>query len=151
MIKLSFPETLEAKLKDGELILAMPETKSFLGNAVNDIQLTKNFNLKEFESKDTGEVRIHPELVRKLQLIRDQVGRKVTVISGYRTKAHNAKLPNSSSTSQHLLGTAADISVTGTDGATLAKIAEQVGFKSIGITKTAIHVDLRPELRRWNY
>ena len=53
------------------------------------------------------------KLVETLDVIRAKVGVPVTVISGTRCKKHNASLPNSSTTSAHMTGEAADIQAKG--------------------------------------
>lgn len=112
---------------------------------VNDFQLTKNFKLREFQSPDTGEVKLDAGLVAKLQQLRDQVGKRVIVTSGYRTPEHNAAVgghPNS----YHKQGLAADIVVSGMTSAQIAAVARDVGFTGIGVYPTSghCHVDVRP-------
>ena len=114
----------------------------------NRIKLTKNFSLHEFESPDTGEVVLDPELVTKLQALRDKLGRPVIVNSGYRTPEHNNAVGGASE-SYHKLGMAADIHSPGVSVETLAQLAEAVGFRGIGRYSTFVHVDTRPTPARW--
>lgn len=108
-----------------------------------------NFKVKEFACKDgSDKILIDMELVEKLQVIRDRVGKPVTVNSGYRTATHNAKVGGATK-SQHLLGKAADIKVSGYPAETLAVIAEEVGFRGIGIYTWGIHVDTRETKTKW--
>ena len=71
--------------------------------------LTKNFTRDEFECqcKKCNAQMIDLELVDKLQSIRDVLGVKLKVTSGYRCITHNAKV-HGSSHSKHLYGFAAD-------------------------------------------
>ena len=71
--------------------------------------LTKNFTRDEFECqcKKCDAQMIDLELVDKLQSIRDVLGVKLKVTSGYRCITHNAKV-HGSSHSKHLYGFAAD-------------------------------------------
>jgi len=81
-----------------------------LPKGVNDFQLTKNFNLREFMSPDTCEVMIYPELVDKLQDLRDYLDKPIKVTSGYRTPERN-KAVGGVEGSYHLIGKAVDILV----------------------------------------
>lgn len=72
--------------------------------------LTKNFSLYEFECPCgcTAQM-IDRELVEKMQALRDKLGKKVKVTSGYRCVKHNAsKDVGGSKQSRHLYGIAAD-------------------------------------------
>ena len=115
----------------------------------NHIQISKNFHLHEFQCKDgSHQVRLHPTLLTKLQQLRDHLNRPVIITSGYRNPEHNRRVggaPNS----QHLLGTAADIRVSGFTPARLLPHAEAVGFTGIGLYATFLHVDVRPTPARW--
>jgi len=76
---------------------------------VNDFPVSRNFKLYEFESRDTHEVKIHQEIIRKTQMVRDILGLPVRVNSGYRTPEHNREVggvPNS----LHCEGKAVDLS-----------------------------------------
>lgn len=85
-------------------------------------QLTKNFKLSEFTrsktAKDKGidntpSVEVIANLTTLatdlLQPLRDLYGKPMSVNSGYRSVELNNAIPNSSSTSQHVKGMAADI------------------------------------------
>lgn len=116
----------------------------------NRIMISQNFSLHEFECKDGSfQVRIHPELVKKLQLLRSRLNRPVNITSAYRNPTHNVKV-GGAATSQHLFGTAADIRVAGISIDDLAREAVAVGFTGIGLYKTFLHVDVRPVPARWD-
>ncbi len=116
---------------------------------MNDIRLSPNFTLAEFACRGDGSVKIDPELVRKLQQLRDRVGKPVVITSGYRTPAYN-KTVGGAAQSQHLYGKAADIIVEGMSPATVANHAEAVGFGGIGRYSTFTHVDVRAIKARWS-
>lgn len=124
------------------------------------MQLTKNFSKKEFECRDgstmPSEVLENVKLLAKeLQVLRDFVGKKVTVNSGYRSKAYNATLKGASPKSQHLLGKAADIVVEGMTpkkvAETIEKLIAQGKMKQggIGVYKSFTHYDIRGVRARW--
>lgn len=80
-------------------------------------QLTKNFRLSEFHSKDGIKV---PEkyyhnvvaLARQLQALRAHLGLPIIINSGFRSATHN-KAVGGSSGSYHLFGMAGDFRVVG--------------------------------------
>jgi uncharacterized protein YcbK (DUF882 family) len=80
-------------------------------------QLTPNFRLAEFASR--GHIPTDPivlaniaKLAKNLQVLRDALGAPITVISGWRSQAHNDAVDGAKH-SQHLTGLAADIIVKG--------------------------------------
>ena len=119
-----------------------------LGEGINDIQLTANFNLREFACRHCGALKIDPALVTRLQQLRDRVGKAINITSGYRCPTHNRAVGGAAN-SQHLLGKAADMWVEGMSPDTLATHAEAVGFGGIGIYDTFVHVDTRSGRARW--
>ena len=110
---------------------------------INNFRVALNFNLREFCSPDTFEVKILPELVKKLQRVRYNLNRSIKINSGYRTKKHNKKV-GGKKTSQHTIGSAVDISGVGHDLDLLAKELRKVGFKQVIIyrAKNFIHCAL---------
>ena len=97
-------------------------------------QLSRNFRLAEFRCKcgKCVSVLVDTALVDILQQIRDHFGVSVDINSGYRCKEHNADVggdPNSS----HMQGMAADIRVRGVEPREVAKFAESIGVKRIGL------------------
>lgn len=97
-------------------------------------QLSRNFRLAEFRCKcgKCASVLVDTALVDILQQIRDHFGVSVDINSGYRCKEHNADVggdPNSS----HMQGMAADIRVVDITPREVAKYAESIGVKRIGL------------------
>ena len=121
-------------------------------------KLAPDFKVREFRCKDgSDEILVDEALVLLLQCIREHFGKAVTITSGYRTPAHNAKVGGSKS-SQHLLGRAADIQVASTSVEDVAAYAESllhswggVGRYPVkaGRAKGWVHVDTRPNKSRW--
>ncbi len=125
------------------------------------MQLTKNFNLSEFQCKCGCDM---PEFVKKnveqlakdLQVIRDKVGVGFTPNSAYRCAEHNASIGGVKS-SQHLKGKAADINIKGIEPSEVADLVEDL-MKTEAITKGGVgrynsftHVDIRGNNARWNF
>lgn len=94
---------------------------------------------------------IDKRLIDVLDKIRERLGVPITVNSGYRCPEHNEEVggvPNS----QHVEGTAADITYDGIDVDYLAQIAEECGADGIGkyYQQGFVHVDVRGYAARWN-
>ena len=137
--------------------------------------ITPHFDVGEFRCHDGTEypaewiaTRLRPLCVA-LEVIRAECGhRAVTILSGYRTEAHNAALRDADGSgsgvaknSQHIQGRAADITVEGMAPsdvhATVLRLVEskQIAIGGLGLYRGWIHVDIRerPEdghLAVWN-
>jgi len=116
---------------------------------VNDFRISKNFNLSEFSCKCCGSVKIDSEVVKRLQLMRDKIQKPIIITSGYRCPKHNQEVGGAEN-SYHTQGLAVDIVVDGYSLDELEMIAKEVGFRGLGIYRSAnfIHLDLGP-VRRW--
>ena len=123
--------------------------------------MTKNFSLKEFNSKDgskmPSEVYLNiVKLVGQLQFLRDYTGRAITVNSAYRSPEHNSKIGGSLS-SQHLLGKAADITIEGLKPAEVYRLINELidmglmlqGGLGLYEKKGFVHYDIRKTKARW--
>ena len=115
--------------------------------------LSKNFKKDEFVCKcgcGCGAFIECPELVRKLQRVRNTIGIPITVNSGTRCVLHNLAVGGSPDSS-HLRGLAADISCR--DMKVLLQVALRV-FRRVGISGSYIHVDVdstKPQDIYWVY
>ena len=114
---------------------------------INDFQIMPDFNLREYVSPDTGEVKIDARLVTIVQLIRYRMGCKVIVTSGYRTPEHNHKVGGYAK-SLHLEGLAVDVTPEEKNLVKLFEIAAEFEeVKGLGIYKSHVHIDLRTTKR----
>lgn len=122
-------------------------------------KLSKNFTVKEFACKDKSDtILIDTDLVTVLQAVRDHFGKAVKINSAYRTPAYNISVGGSSK-SQHCLGTAADIKITGVDPLQIALYVSSLpqfkGHGGIGyygrvnLKDGFVHVDVRKNVSRW--
>lgn len=130
----------------------MVEINAYSVKKDGDKAVAKNFKVKEFACKDgTDTVFIAKTLPMVLQYIRMRCGKAVTVNSAYRTETHNAN-EGGAAYSQHLYGTAADITAKGFTPTTLAGIAREImpDWGGVGIYSWGIHVDVRAEKTDWN-
>ena len=121
-----------------------------LGDGINDINLAQNFCLAEFQCRHCGAVKIDPELVRRLQKMRDEIGQPLIINSGYRCETHNRAIGGAKD-SQHLYGRAADVSCPSIQVGRLHTLAEK-HFSDGGVGKYPgyVHVDTRGVKARWN-
>lgn len=123
------------------------------------MRLTKNFELKEFASKDGSptpanvvvQLRI---LANQLQVLRDHLGSPIKVNSGYRSPSHNRKVGGELN-SQHLLGKAADIVAVGYTPPQVVEAVEKLIASGkmiqggLSAYKTFTHYDIRGTKARW--
>ena len=119
-------------------------------------KLSDNFNVSEFACRGgncCSTVQIDDKLVEYVQKIRSHFGVPVTVNSGYRCPTHNKRIGGATN-SYHARGMAADISVKGIAPKEVAKYAESIGIKGIGLYETDrdgyfVHVDSRENKSFW--
>jgi zinc D-Ala-D-Ala carboxypeptidase len=120
---------------------------------VNDIQVSENFKLREFQCKGrnccNGAVKLDSKLLAKLQAMRTEAGQPLVVNSGYRCPVHNRAIGGANQ-SQHLEGKAADIRVQNISMADQIKLVEKhfKGQGGIGYASSYTHVDTGPA-REW--
>lgn len=123
----------------------------------SDIRISDHFKLSEFACKDgSAALMLDTRLPGILEDIRSACGSKaVSVNSGYRTAAYNAKVGGVSD-SRHLTGSAADITISGADTLAVCKAAERaLASRGIpgGIGRYAgqnfVHVDTRSAKSRF--
>jgi zinc D-Ala-D-Ala carboxypeptidase len=116
----------------------------------------KNFKQSEFHCPcgKCNKKDITPEFQAKMDLLREKLGKPISITSGVRCPDHNKAVggvPNS----QHVMGIAADISTakySSTDKYNLVKYAIELGFGGIGVGSSFIHVDIRTaNTAIWSY
>tara|TARA_A100000164_G_C21777887_1_gene709520 strand:- start:422 stop:829 length:408 start_codon:yes stop_codon:yes gene_type:complete len=122
-------------------------------------KITQNFSLSEFRCKDGTDV---PEelmdnvslLCENLQVLRDEIGKPIRVISGYRSPKYNRRI-GGARRSQHMTANAADIKVKGMTPAEVKAvivdlIKEGKMMKGgVGLYTTFTHYDVRGRNARW--
>lgn len=123
------------------------------------MKLTKNFSLWEFKCRDGTDVPEEymdnvRELAENLQVLRDKIGKPITVISGYRSPEYNKKI-NGARRSQHMIAKAGDLIVKGmtpdeikTEIVQLIK-AGKMKKGGVGLYTYFTHYDVRGFNRRW--
>jgi len=123
--------------------------KAYSKKSNGNTALSANFKVKEFCCNDGSDtILIDSALVEILQKIRSHFNKSVSINSAYRTAAYNAKVGGEKS-SYHIKGQAADIVVSGTNVAEVAKYAESIGVLGIGLYSSFVHVDTRATKFYW--
>ena len=123
------------------------------------MKLTKNFSLHEFRCRDGSDVPDEymdnvRELAENLQVLRDKIGKPITVISGYRSPEYNKKI-DGARRSQHMLAKAGDLIVKGmTPDEVKAEIVQlikdgKMKKGGVGLYTHFTHYDVRGFNRRW--
>ena len=124
------------------------------------MELTKNFDTHEFESKDglSTPKNLMPniqELADNLQVLRDYFGLPISINSGYRSPSHNRSIGGVKN-SQHVQGKAADITVSGKSPKEVHQAIENLIAEGkmkqggLGLYSTFVHYDIRGTKARWN-
>lgn len=119
-----------------------------------NVQLSENFNSREFECKcgKCSSVKIDSKLVDYLQELRDFFDEPIYINSAYRCSSHNAAVGGASG-SRHTTGEAADIRVGDEAPKDIAKQAETMGVKGIGLYEGSdgnfVHIDTRTSKAFW--
>jgi len=114
-------------------------------------KLASNFRAREFDCQGTGccsATPIDEQLVQYLQQIRTHFG-KPAYLTAYRCRTHNARTPNAAPNSRHIYGQAADFHIDGVSPKEIAKYAESIGVKGIGLYDTFVHIDTRDTKSFW--
>ena len=108
-----------------------------------------NFSPAEIACRGTGQLKLVPEAMDRLQALRNRLGKPLIVRSGYRSPAHN-KAVGGAKASKHMDGTAFDIAMANHDPAAFEAAARAVGFLGFGYYPRSgfMHIDLGPA-RSW--
>ena len=108
-----------------------------------------NFSPAEIACRGTGQLKLHPEAMDKLQALRDRLGKPLIIRSAYRSLEHNRAVGGAKA-SKHMEGTAFDIAMANHDPVAFEAAAREVGFLGFGYYPRSgfIHIDLGPA-RSW--
>lgn len=106
--------------------------------------LYPDFSLAELRCKHTGKCFMDPTFMERLQSLRNEFGKPMTINSGYRDRAHPAEAGKGSA-GVHTLGRGVDVRVQGADAVQLIGLALKHGFTGIGVQQKGatryIHLD----------
>jgi zinc D-Ala-D-Ala carboxypeptidase len=109
----------------------------------------KHFSPAEIACRGTGQLKLHPEALDRLQALRDRLGKPLIIRSAYRSPQHNHSVGDAPR-SKHMDGTAFDIAMANHDPVAFAEAARAVGFLGFGTYPRSgfMHIDLGPA-RTW--
>ena len=108
-----------------------------------------NFSPAEIACRGTGQLKLLPVALDKLQALRDRLGKPLIVRSAYRSPQHNRNV-GGAPRSKHMIGAAFDIAMSNHDPAAFEAAAREVGFLGFGFYPRSgfMHIDLGPA-RSW--
>jgi len=108
-----------------------------------------NFSPAEIACRGTGQLKLQPAAMDKLQKLRNRLGKPLIVRSAYRSPEHNRAVGGAKA-SKHMDGTAFDIAMSNHDPVKFAEAARAVGFLGFGTYPRSgfMHIDLGPA-RMW--
>lgn len=115
-----------------------------------------NFTKQEFDCQETGENRMKPGFMAKLQTLRTAYDRPMVVTSGFRSKLHSIETKKTAP-GPHTTGLACDIRVgPGEDVYDLIRLAFLLGFNGIGVSQKSggprfVHLDTCERRAVWSY
>lgn len=156
-------EMIEGDTEDtGDLIIPDSLFPSLIGTSLTaspSVIQSKHFELSDFRSGDGVDVPTQyygnlQELVRQLDVLRDELGVPIIITSGYRSPSRNAEIGGKKN-SYHKLAMAADMtSVFLTPRkikATIEKLIAEGKMKEggIGLYPNFVHYDVRGFRSRW--
>ncbi|MCC6006491.1 MAG: DUF882 domain-containing protein [Rhodobacteraceae bacterium] len=109
----------------------------------------KNFSPAEIACRGTGQLKLHPAALDKLQALRDRLGKPLILRSAYRSPEHNRAV-GGAPRSKHMDGAAFDIAMSNHDPVAFEAAAREVGFLGFGFYPRSgfMHIDLGPA-RTW--
>lgn len=137
--------------KEGESVMGYKTCKKGV-----PVKLSAHFNSTEFDCHGGGccsQTLINEQLVEYLEKIREHFGKPITITSAYRCPTHNRNVGGATG-SRHSKGDAADIVISGVAPREVAKYAESIGIKGIGLYETSadghfVHIDTREIKSFW--
>jgi len=103
----------------------------------------KYFKVEDFDCQETGDNKMCPDFLGKLDALREICGFPFIITSGYRSPDHSIEV-GKLTPGTHAQGIAADIRVNnGAEKYIIVSEAMKLGFGGVGVAKTFIHVDAR--------
>lgn len=113
-------------------------------------KLTRHFHSDEFRSRDGAEHPIDTQLLCMLECIRSHFKQPITITSGYRSPAHNAKVGGAKN-SYHIRGMAADIKVKGVSPRQVFDFCiSNFDYGGFGLYASWTHIDSRENKTTWS-
>lgn len=118
-----------------------------------------DFERWEFQCSETGDCKMHPDFMARLQALRTEYGKPISINSGYRSPEHPIEAAKDEP-GVHSTGRAVDVPVSHTDAYMLMMLALKHGFIRVGVNQKGataqryLHLDDNPDYpnpRIWSY
>lgn len=132
----------------------------YIWNKGDNLVLSKFFNSREFDCQckfpECKQQKISKALITRLDSLRKDCNQPLIITSGFRCHKHQDEIRASgvstvvAKKSTHESGDAADVRPKDGNIETFLKLASKY-FSSIGLAKKFLHLDTRPDYRRWDY
>lgn len=114
---------------------------------MNDLSI--HFDKNEFKCPCCGKVKVSQSLVYLLEAIREHFNKPINITSGYRCPKHNMEVGGAGN-SQHLYGTAADITISGIKALDVYDYCDKLNLLGgVGKYNGFTHIDSRNGKARW--
>ncbi len=122
-----------------------------------------NFTPHEMRCRGTGELLVDPGFMDRLQAIRERLGFRFPVTSGYRAPSYNAQVSKTGTSGPHTTGRSVDVAVWGGEADLLIDTMKEFGFTGRGMRQHGavsgrfVHLDdlddapSCPRPRSWTY
>ena len=105
------------------------------------VKSSVHFSEEEFACSHTGNVKMNPDFVSVLEMVREKYGKPMKLSSAFRDATHpvEARKGDRAGTGDHCRGVAVDVLVSGAEALELIKIAQECGIDRIGIQQKGSH------------
>ena len=122
-----------------------------------------HFTPYEMRCRGTGGLVAVPSFLDKMERLREEFNRPLSVTSGYRAPQYNERVSSSGRDGPHTTGRAIDIAIRGAEAFHLLNMADRYEFTGVGVKQSGdfsgrfIHLDdlsatpLRPRPWVWSY
>ncbi|PMQ01432.1 MAG: hypothetical protein CBR30_06295 [Dictyoglomus sp. NZ13-RE01] len=108
---------------------------------VNELKISPHFLLMDFQCRCCEQVKIHPDLLEKMEILWEKTKGGFVITSGYRCEKHNMEVGGVKN-SRHTMGRACDI--TAKNLKEVYEIVKSLGFRYCKIDegKRYIHMEV---------
>lgn len=103
-----------------------------------DWNMYPNFSRDELQCKHTNECSMHPDFMKLLQLIRDELDQPIYIYSGFRSVKHPVE-QKKNRPGEHTYGLAVDIGCSGKQALDILEIALNNDVRRIGVKQHGSH------------
>lgn len=112
----------------------------------------KYFKIEEFDCSETGENRMDPQFIERMDELRERCGFPLVVVSGFRSKRHSIEAAKDEP-GGHTRGKTCDVEcISDRKRYTIIKHAMDLGFTEVSVGPTFIHLGMDRNIGlSWTY